>query len=305
MSWTLALIPELSGKHALVTGGTGGLGHHVALELARAGARVTLTGRNEHALKETTDQIQQEVKGAALETVHVDLADLASIRYAAESVLAHGDPVDILVNNAGVMAPPYRRTSDGFELQFGTNHLGHFALTGALLPLLGSARVVTVTSLMHRGAKRVPLTDPRMHDGYRRWQAYCESKLANVQFALELNRRARAAGLDLTSVAAHPGYTATRLQSSGLQMGGAHLSGYALSAVTRVVGQSAAAGALPILYAATQQGLPGGALAGPSRLMELRGSPRIVEMSRAAQDPVAAAGLWQLSERATGITFLS
>jgi NAD(P)-dependent dehydrogenase (short-subunit alcohol dehydrogenase family) len=297
-------MPDLGGRRALVTGVTGGLGHHTALELARAGAHVILTGRNESKLNASAEAIAGELAGADIATVLLDLADLASVRRAAETVLTSTDSLDILVNNAGVMATPSRRTGDGFELQFGTNHLGHFALTGLLSPALHQARVVTVTSLLHRAVRRVPLGDPRTERTYRRWPAYCESKLANLQFALELDRRARAAGLGLTSVAAHPGYTATDLQTTGPQLAGRSLWARVMAVATPVLGQPAATGALPTLYAATRPDLPGGTLVGPSHLMESRGAPKVVGMSRSAQDPVAAARLWQVSEVATGVTFL-
>jgi NAD(P)-dependent dehydrogenase (short-subunit alcohol dehydrogenase family) len=209
------------------------------------------------------------------------------------------------VNNAGVMATPQRRTVDGFELQLGTNHLGHFALTGLLIPALSHARVVTVSSQMHRIAPRAPLGDPRAKRRYNRWLAYGESKLANLLFMRELDRRARAAGLELTSVAAHPGYSATQLQTSGPQLGGKSLSARVMAAATPLLGQPPAMGALPSLYAATYPQLPGGTYVGPSRLMEMRGAPKLVGMSRAARDDAAAGRLWELSEKATGVTFLS
>ncbi len=304
MSWQASDMPDLHGRTALVTGVTGGLGHHTALELARAGARVVLAARNEGRLADTARAIGAALGDADLATVPLDLADLSNVRRAAEQVLESTEKLDILVNNAGVMATPYRRTADGFELQLGTNHLGHFALTGLLFPALTDARVVTVTSLMHRTVRRVPLDDPRMERGYRRWPAYSASKLANLQFALELDRRAQAAGLGLTSVAAHPGFTATERQTTGPLLGGSSLWARLLAAVTPVAGQRADAGALPSLYAATEPGLPGGTLVGPSRLLGLHGPPKVTGMSGAARDPLAAANLWKLSEETTGVTFL-
>jgi len=304
VSWAATDIPDLTGRRALVTGVTGDLGRVTATELARAGAHVVLTARNETTLADTARRIAAEVPGAKLDTELLDLADLSSIRGAAEAVLKRTDTLDILVNNAGVMATPFRRTRDGFELQFGTNHLGHFALTGLLLPALGQARVVTVSSQMHRAATRAPLGDPRSERKYRKWGAYSESKLANLMFMRELDRRAGAAGLGLTSVAAHPGYSATHLQTSGPQMGGASLSSRLLAATTPLVAQKPDMGALPSLYAATYPALPGGTYVGPSRFTEMRGAPKIVGMSRLADDPETAARLWQLSEEATGVTFL-
>lgn len=305
MSWRASDMPDLHGRTALVTGVTGGLGHHTALELARAGAHVILTARNESKLADTARAIGDALADADLATVQLDLADLSNVRRAAEEVLESTEKLDILVNNAGVMATPYRRTADGFELQLGTNHLGHFALTGLLFPALTDARVVTVTSLMHRTVRRVPLDDPRSERSYHRWPAYSASKLANLQFTLELDRRAQAAGLDLTSVAAHPGFAATELQTTGPQLGGSSPWARLLAAVTPVVGQSADAGALPSLYAATEPGLPGGTLVGPSRMLGMHGPPKVTGMSGAARDPEAAAKLWKLSEDTTGVTFLS
>ncbi len=304
MSWSAADIPDLHGRHALVTGVTGDLGRETARELARAGAHVTLAARDETRLAEAARLIADELPRAYLDTVVLDLADLSSVREAAEQVLKSADTLDILVNNAGVMATPERRTADGFELQLGTNHLGHFALTGLLMPTLSQARVVTVSSQMHRVALRAPLGDPRARGRYNRWLAYGESKLANLLFMRELDRRAHAAGLALTSVAAHPGYSATKLQTSGPQLGGRPLSARVMAAATPLLGQPPATGALPSLYAATYPGLPGGTYVGPSRLMEMRGAPKVVGMSRAARDDAAAARLWELSERATGVTFL-
>jgi NAD(P)-dependent dehydrogenase (short-subunit alcohol dehydrogenase family) len=304
MSWATTDIPDQHGRRALVTGVTGDLGRVTARELARAGAQVILAARNQTALADTARLIAEEVPDARLDTLRLDLADLSSVSAAAEMVLRSTDTLDILVNNAGVMATPYRRTQDGFELQFGTNHLGHFALTGLLLPVLGKARVVTVSSQMHRAATRAPLGDPRAEQRYRRWAAYSESKLANLMFMRELDRRARAADLGLTSVAAHPGYTATRLQTTGPQLGGASLWSRVMAAATPALGQQPDMGALPSLYAATYPDLPGGTYVGPSRFLEMRGAPKLVGMSRLADDAEAGARLWQLSEEATGVTFL-
>jgi NAD(P)-dependent dehydrogenase (short-subunit alcohol dehydrogenase family) len=304
-AWDAGHIPDLHGRVALVTGVTGDLGRETARELARKGARVLLTGRDEGRLGAVADRLRADLPDAELDTVVTDLADLSSIRRAAAEVLDRAPALDILVNNAGVMATPERRTADGFELQFGTNHLGHFALTGLLLPALQRARVTTVTSLMHRIARRHPLHDPREQRPYRKWGAYGESKLANLMFTLELGRRARAAGLALTSTAAHPGYTATHLQTSGPQLEGRTVTSTLMAWATPVLGQSARMGALPTLYAATAPGLPDGTLVGPSRLGESRGHPTIVGMSRLATDAEAAARLWDLSEKATSVTYLS
>jgi len=240
------------------------------------------------------------VPDAAVEVAPLDLADLASVRAFAA---ARDEPVDLLVNNAGVMAPPRRETADGFELQFGTNHLGHFALTGLLLDrLLAGAdpRVVTVSSGAHRMGK-IRFDDLQWERGYSRWPAYGQSKLANLLFTLELQRRAQGA---LTAVAAHPGYAATNLQTAGASLGG--LQGAVTAAVSqvlnRVVAQSDAMGALPVLFAATTD-LPGGSYAGPDGRGEMRGHPTLVGMSAAASDEDTARRLWEISEQLTGVTY--
>jgi NAD(P)-dependent dehydrogenase (short-subunit alcohol dehydrogenase family) len=241
----------------------------------------------------------------------LDLADLASVR----AFAAATEQVDVLINNAGVMAVPKSRTADGFEMQFGTNFLGHFALTGLLLDRLvasGGARVVTVSSIAATGPRRVSLADPREHRRYRRWQAYSESKLANLLFTLELDRRARAAGLPLVAVAAHPGWSSTELVANGMRAGGVGGPGTGTGrlrpggaiglAVTRLIGQSAEDGALPTLMAATAD-LPGGSYVGPGGPFQLHGPPTLVGLPGPARDEDLARRLWELSERATGVRY--
>ena len=305
--WTPADIPDLTGRTALVTGTTvGGLGHFTALELARRGARVLLAGRREERLAETAAAITAQVPAVELEQVVVDLADLASVRRAAARVAGLG-PIHVLVNNAGVMGTPYRRTADGLELQMATNHYGPFLLTGLLLPQLVAgeeARVVTVSSQMHRVARRGPLGDPRVQVGhYSAWAAYGRTKLANLLFTYELDRRARRAGLPVKALAAHPGFASTHLVANG-QFGRA--SGGAASildaAVKAVSPTSADRGAWPTLMAATAD-LPGSTYCGPDGLLEQRGSPRVTTSSRLSYDETAQRRLWQLSQEVTGITY--
>lgn len=288
----------------MVTGSTGGVGRHVCLELARAGASVVLAAHDEAAGHRTAEEIRRQVSKADLDVIRVDLSDLHSVRVAAQQALSRWPTIDILVNNAGVMATPQQRTADGFELQFGVNHLGHFALTGMLMPALDAARVVTVSSYLHHGARAVPDGDPRQERPYHRWRAYSVSKLANLLFMLELDRRAQKAGLKLTSVGAHPGHVSASASRSGPQLGSPDLAAYLLAAVTRVLGQSAKAGALPLLMAATLPTIAGGSYLGPSRLLELRGPPQPVGMSQAAHDHEAAHRLWVRSELATGVRYL-
>jgi NAD(P)-dependent dehydrogenase (short-subunit alcohol dehydrogenase family) len=304
--WSLADIPALHGRRALVTGVTSGLGEHVAVELARAGAHVVLAGRDPDKLEATRADVAQQVPGAALHPLQLDLADLSSVRRAAEEAGTLG-PLSILVNNAGVMGTPHERTVDGFELQMGTNHLGHFALTGLLMPQLlasGEGRVVSVSSVMARTVRRVPTGDLRREPRrYRKWTAYSGTKLANLLLTVELDRRARHRRLALTSVAAHPGYAATNLVDSGVNRGGRRPDGAILVAATQLLGQSAEAGAWPLLMAATAPGLRGGTYVGPGGPFELQGPPRIVAMPRAALNEEQAARLWEASEQATGVTF--
>ena len=303
--WTLDDIPDLTGKTAVVTGVTSGLGEHTVLELARKGARVVMAARSEAKLRTAVDDVRRTLPQAELVTLHLDLADLSSVRRAAEVARQLG-PIDILVNNAGVMATPHRRTADGFELQLGTNHLGHFALTGLLWPQLvsaESARVVTVSSQMHRMARTLPLDDPRRDTGrYQRWAAYAQSKLANLLFAFELDRRARRAGTKVSSMAAHPGYAATNL-FHGINLEGRRPDGAIAVGVARLLGQPSELGAHPSLMAATMPGLPGGSYCGPRGFAEMRGRPTLVGASRAACDERLARGLWDVSEQATGVHF--
>ena len=290
-------------QRALVTGVTSGIGQHAAIALARRGFEVVLAARNPDKLASTLTTVRSAAPGAEVRSLVVDLADLSSVRRAADEAAGLG-ALDVLVNNAGVMATPHRRTADGFELQLGTNHLGHFALTGLLLPSLlasGGARVVTVSSLMAQTARSVPTGDLREQGRYRKWSAYAGSKLANLLFTVELDRRARAHDRPLTAVAAHPGYAATNLVDSGLNLGGRRVDGAIGVAFTRLVGQSAEQGALPLVMAATEPGLEGGSYVGPGGPFELAGAPRLVRMPRRAHDAALAARLWEDSERATGV----
>ena len=302
-AWRLADIPDQTGRTILVTGTTeGGLGHYTALELARRGGRVVLAGRSTDKLDATEAAILTEVPAAVLEKLKVDLADLSSVR-AAAAVAGELGPIDVLVNNAGIMAPGFRRTPDGLESQMATNHFGPFLFTGLLLPQLvasGAARVVTVSSLAHRGAGAAPLQDPRAERRYRRWPVYCETKLANLLFTFELDRRARAKGLPLTALAAHPGLSGTHLAANGTF--GRPSGGMAsiLDAAVKAISQSAHAGAWPSLMAATAD-LPGSTYVGPSGLGERGGSPQVVTARALAMEPEVQERLWQISEETVGL----
>lgn len=304
-TWTLAEIPDQAGRTVVVTGTSlGGLGHHTALELARRGARVVLAGRSPGKVKETDEAIRAEVPRAEIEHLEVDLSRLGSVRRAAADAARLG-PVDVLVNNAGVMGTPYSRTEDGLELQLATNHLGPFLLTGLLLPQLvasGAGRVVTVSSQFHRYARSAPLGDPRAERRYSRWPAYGQTKLANLLFTYELDRRLRTAGVPVRALAAHPGFAGTHLAANGQY--GRTSGGRAaiLDAAIRAVSQSAAAGAWPTLMAATAD-LPGATYCGPSGLGEMSGTPRVVTSNRRSHDENAQRRLWELSEQVTALRY--
>ncbi len=287
--WTPKDLPNLDGRTVLITGATSGIGRAAATELAGAGARVVMAVRN----TERGDRIASELGGGA-EARKLDLTDLASVRAFAD---AWDGPIDILINNAGVMAVPEGRTKDGFETQIGTNHLGHFALTGLLLEHV-TDRVVQIASGAHRMGK-IDLEDLNWERrSYKRWPAYGQSKLANLLFMFELQRRLAEAGSPVRAVAAHPGYASTELQSRT----GNVLQNGLMAIGNKLLAQSGDQGAWPTQFAATQD-IPGGSYVGPDGRGELRGHPTLVSPSSAATDAETARGLWALSERLTGVTY--
>jgi NAD(P)-dependent dehydrogenase (short-subunit alcohol dehydrogenase family) len=298
--WTLADAHAQSGRSAVVTGANSGIGFRAAVGLAQRGARVVMACRDVAKARAALDRLRAAAPDAEAEVRELDLADLSSVRAFAQGV----EEVDLLVNNAGVMALPHRRTADGFEMQLGTNHLGHFALTGLLMPTLLAGtdpRVVTVSSVAHKMGS-IAFDDLQSERRYSKWAAYGQSKLANLLFCFELQRRADAAAARLRSLAAHPGYAATDLQQAGPRMAGRKLEEMAMGLLNRVVAQSDERGALPTLYAATMD-LPGGAYVGPDGPGEWRGSPRLVGASKAATDLGTAARLWEVSEELTGVRY--
>ncbi|WP_405897636.1 oxidoreductase [Streptomyces sp. NBC_00727] len=300
--WSARDIPDQSGRTAVVTGANSGIGLLTARELARCGARVLLACRDERRGKEAADRIRYAVRGADVEFAALDLADLSSVREFAAGYRA--DRLDLLINNAGVMALPYGRTADGFETQFGVNHLGHFALTGLLLPRLlatEGARVVTVSSGLHALAD-IDMGDLNSERNYRRWIAYGRSKTANLLFVHELARRAAAAGSGLVAAAAHPGYASTNLQTAAARMENRRAAERVMGLANRVVAQSASAGALPTLYAATAPGVRPDSFTGP-RLLGWRGAPGPSWRAGWTRDEVAGERLWVASEQLTGVTY--
>lgn len=306
--WTADDIPDLSGRRALVTGVTSGNGESTVTELARHGAEVVLGASDPARLEATITRVAEAVPDGVLVPLSMDVSDLASVRRAASRVEG---PLDLLIHNAGVSGTPHRRTADGLELQMAANHFGPFALTGLLLAQLvasGDGRVVTVGSQATRLARRAPLEDPREQSPrYSRWRAYSGSKLADLMFVLELDRRARAHGLPLRALAAHPGWSATGSGDPHAGTGNVRrrlrYSTTILRAAFEVAGQPPELAALPTLMAATAD-LPGSTYVGPGGLLQLKGHPRILSPHRLATDLQAQRRLWEVSEEATGVRFL-
>jgi NAD(P)-dependent dehydrogenase (short-subunit alcohol dehydrogenase family) len=299
--WNSEQIPDQHGRTAIVTGANSGLGLVTARELARHGASVVLACRNTAKGQEALHEIETAVPDARLELAELDLGSLVSVKSFAERFRSAHDGLDLLINNAGLMAPPRGETADGFELQLGTNHLGHFALTGRLIGVMegrADARVVCLSSIAHKTGK-INFDDLQSERRYSRWRAYGQSKLADLMSALELDRRLRAAGSSIKSIAAHPGYAATNLQSAAPPL----VDRLVMGVTNAIAAQSADMGALPTLYAATYPDLPGGSYVGPDGFGELRGHPHVSTPNRAARDENVAARLWTVSEELTGVHF--
>lgn len=308
VKWSIAVAPALAGRLALVTGANSGLGLETAAGLARAGATTILACRDAAKGEAAGEELRRRVPGARVEAMALDLADLDSVRSFAEKFSSRHPRLDLLCNNAGVMALPLRRTRQGFEMQMGTNHLGHFALTGLLLPRLQTvpgARIVTLGSLAHRATAGLDLDDLNWERRpYNRNQAYAHSKLANLVFHYELDRRLRKASAAAIAVAAHPGYTSTNIGFAGPAMEKAAWKATVMRLGNALLAQPAAMGALPTLYAATAENVRGGDYIGPDGPLQLRGQPSKVQSKASARDAVAGARLWELSEQLTGVKYL-
>jgi protochlorophyllide reductase len=300
--WTTADIPDLHGKVALVTGANSGLGLETTRALAAKGAHVVMASRDLEKGRKAQASIQEGIPGASLELVQLDLASLAGIHDFVKQFQTNHAQLDLLFNNAGVMAIPQRKTADGFEMQFGTNYLGHFALTGQLLPTLLAtprSRVITTSSFAHMMGK-IEFDNLNSERSYGRWSTYGKSKLADLMFALELQRRLTHAGADTIGVAAHPGYSHTNLQATSATATGA-IGERLMYAIYR--GQSAAQGALPQLYAATSPNIYGGEYVGPDGLLGLSGFPKKGRAGKHAYDEQVAAKLWDVSVEMTGVDY--
>lgn len=305
--WNGKDIPSQVGRTVIVTGANSGLGYFTTLELARAGASVTMAVRSEAKGEAARNQILALVPNAKISVAELDVASLSSVKqFAMDWQKKNKDGLDVLINNAGVMAIPRRTTVDGFEMQFGTNHLGHFALTGLLLPALikrAGSRVVNVSSTAHRAGK-MDWNDLMGEKNYNAWRRYGQSKLANLLFTSELNSRLTSAGLDVKSMAAHPGYAATNLASVAPDMKGTRSDGLERRLMdwgARTIAQPAEWGALPTLYAATVKDLPGNSFIGPDGFGGQTGYPKIAQRNKKAQNTEDARRLWAVSEELTGV----
>lgn len=310
MSWTEADVPEQCGRTIVVTGANSGIGYEATRVLADRGATVIMACRSVTRGEQAAREIAARTKGGTLVVAELDLADLESVRSFPDR-LAAGEygadrdeiEIDVLINNAGVMAIPREETADGFEKQFGVNHLGHFALTGVLLPhIADGGRVVTVSSGVHERGE-IDFDDLQHERSYDKWDAYARSKLANVCFAYELDRRLDAAGRDLTSAAVHPGWADTGLQRRGPELAGSRLRLWIARLANAVFAQSAARGALPTLYAATAPNVQGGEYYGPGGFLNMRGSPERQDSAERSHDRETAHRLWSVSADLTGVTF--
>jgi len=303
--WTQNDIPDQKGRIVIITGGNSGIGYEAGLALAGKNANVILAVRSVDKGEEAAQGIRQYYPQAQVSAMALNLADLKSVGAFAESFVSKYDHLDILINNAGVMALPALKTADGFEMQFGTNHLGHFALTGLLLPVLKAtpnARVVTVSSFAHT-AGDIHFDDLQWEQKYDKWGAYAQSKLANLLFAYELQRRLDAAGIKLISAACHPGYAATNLQAAGPQMEGSIMSVWMMKLSNAIVAQPPAMGALPTLFAATSPQVNGCDYIGPTGMRGMRGYPEKVRSNDKSYDEAMAKKLWTLSGQLTGLVY--
>ena len=303
--WTESDIPSLAGKTAVVTGANSGLGYYTTRALAAAGARVIMACRSESKAGQAMDALRSELTEPAIEFAPLDLASLDSVRGFATGL---GDTtIDLLINNAGVMAVPYSKTADGFEMQFGTNHLGHFALTGLLLNQINDGgRIVCLASMAHRWTPGINFDDLAWEKRrYKRWQAYGDSKLANLTFMFELSRRMIAARRNILVAGAHPGYASTNLQFVAAEQRKSLIEKLVMRIGNTVIGQPAKMGALSTLYAATADVVASGDYIGPGGFQQMRGYPTKVGCRKQARDPIIGERLWSVSESLTGVRTLS
>ena len=303
--WTPDDISDQTGRVALVTGANSGIGFATARALADRGAHVVMACRNPEKARRAADEMESDLDRSSIELLTLDLSDLVAVRRAAEQFLAEHARLDLLINNAGIMGTPYRQSPDGFELQMATNHLGHFALTGLLLTRLVTtdrARVVTVSSVMHRTG-HIDFDDVAGVKIGNTWAHYGKSKLANLLFTAELDRRLQESGESVMAVAAHPGWTRSNLIGNGAALGNGRVRAKASRVFGTLLGQTAAAGARPTLYAATSPDVRSGQFIGPAHVAQLFGPPKVVQPNRRAKNSADAARLWEISEELTGVDY--
>jgi NAD(P)-dependent dehydrogenase (short-subunit alcohol dehydrogenase family) len=305
-SFSAVDVPTQTGRTFVITGGNSGIGFEAARVLVLRGARVVLACRDAGKMRAAADALRAQTPGAQVEELQLDVSSLASIRKAAAELLTRFPKIDVLINNAGVMALPFAKSEDGFERQFATNHLGPFAFTGLVLPALRAAgkdaRVVTTSSLLHKRGT-VVFDDIPLPAKYDESTAYSASKLENVLFGFELDRRLKAAGVPIKSIVCHPGYSATNLQGAGPAMTGSKLMGWVMKMANAVVAQRAEIGALGTLRAATDPSLQGQEYVGSTGMRGMRGPPQLGAVSDAARDETAAKKLWEISEKLSGVNF--
>jgi NAD(P)-dependent dehydrogenase (short-subunit alcohol dehydrogenase family) len=305
-SWSIDTMPDQSGRTVVVTGANSGLGFEATRAFAQKGASVVMACRDRDRAQSAKEKISSAVSEPSLSIIELDLADLDSIQSFAETFTEEYDDLHVLCNNAGIMAIPRQETADEFEMQFGVNHLGHFALTGLLLDHLrgteGETRVVTQSSGLHENGA-IDFEDLHGEQEYDRWDAYAQSKLANLLFAYELDRRLRATDASVTSVGCHPGYADTDLQRRGPEMRGSKIRLWGMKIANTLFAQSAQRGAFPLLYAATASDISGGEYVGPGGFLNMRGAPEIQQSNDRSYDEDVAAQLWDVSAELTGVSY--
>lgn len=305
-SWGVDTMPDQSGRTVVVTGANSGLGFEGTKAFARKGAHVIMACRDRDRAQSAKEEIRSSVSEPSLSIIELDLADLDSIRSFVDTFTEAHDDLHVLCNNAGIMAIPRQETADGFEMQLGVNHLGHFALTGHLLDHLreteGETRIVTQSSGLHENGE-VDFDDLHGEQEYDRWDAYAQSKLANLLFAYELDRRLRATDASVTSVGCHPGYADTDLQRRGPEMRGSKIRLWGMKIANTLFAQSAKQGALPMVYAATASEISGGEYVGPGGILNMRGAPEMQESNDRSYDENLAAQLWDVSAELTGVSY--
>jgi len=303
--WKIEDVPDQTGRRILITGANSGLGFKSTEVLASKGAEVIMAVRNTEKGEDAKRRILDKYSDAKLDLMKLDLSSLKSIKEFADNFSKKYDSLNVLLNNAGVMQPPYRKTEDGFELQFGVNHLGHFALTAYLLPILQKtegSRVISQSSIAHLSGS-INFDDINSEKKYGRTSAYGQSKIANLYFAYELNRQLQKTGSSVISLAVHPGYTSTELQQNGPTVGGKSFLSRLYTVTNKIMGQKVEKGVLPMLYAATMEDVHGGDYIGPKGLKGARGYAQRVKSNKRSYDEDIARRLWELSEEMTGVTY--